>query len=74
MTDAERALRVCIHCSKHKCDCRFKAPNKYAYKIEISNQSTGVTVGEMVQAIQSAFVGDGRPVAFKITAYIGEEL
>ena len=63
--------RVCIHCLKPKCACKFKAPKHYDFKLEISNQSTGCTVEEMKATIDSSCVGDDRRAAFRIIVYTG---
>lgn len=65
------AKRLCIHCSEPKCNCNFKAPNHYDFKVEIFNQSSGHTVAEMKRFIEKTFVGvgDDRQCSFTITVY-----
>lgn len=65
--------RVCIHCGKalnEGCECEFKRPKNADLKLELSQQSTGITVREMKRTITEYFQNDRRDCTFKITVYL----
>ena len=65
--------RACIHCGKalnEGCKCEFKRPRNMELVLEFSQQSVGITVGEMKRTISEYFQNNDRKCTFKITVYL----
>jgi len=65
--------RACVHCGKsldEGCACEFKPPKNTDLRLEFSQQSVGITVGEMKRTIGEYFQNDDRRCTFKIVVYL----